>query len=49
MSVVPTDQSAVTPGASLDDIDAVYRASFGRLLAVAAALCGGTEDGREAV
>jgi DNA-directed RNA polymerase specialized sigma24 family protein len=39
----------VVPGASLAQIEEVYRSAFPRLLAVAAMVCGDAEDGREAV
>jgi RNA polymerase sigma-70 factor, ECF subfamily len=36
-------------GAPLADIEALYRAEYGRFVAVAAMLCGDTESGRDAV
>jgi RNA polymerase sigma factor (sigma-70 family) len=51
VNAVPHDGRDVraTSGASLADIEAVYRSSFARLLAVAAMVCGDAEEGREAV
>lgn len=51
MTVLPQVEGEDRPGsgATLAQIEAVYRSSFARFLAVAAMVCGDSEDGREAV
>lgn len=51
VTVLPHDGQEIraASGASLAEIEAVYRSSFGRFLAVAAMVCGDAEEGREAV
>jgi RNA polymerase sigma factor (sigma-70 family) len=51
VSVLPQDdrEGLSASGASLAQIEAVYRSSFARFLAVAAMVCGDAEEGREAV
>jgi RNA polymerase sigma factor (sigma-70 family) len=51
VSVLPQGVGEGRPGcgASLAQIEAVYRSGFARFLAVAAMVCGDAEEGREAV
>jgi RNA polymerase sigma factor (sigma-70 family) len=47
--MISTMQQRQRVGASLEEIEAVYRARFPRFLAVAVMECGSAEEGREAV